>query len=164
MIDGDADLRQRLAVLEDQVAINDLMVEYNLACDEPLRKGERVAACFTEDGVWESIGVHGNPAWAAAGRAALAIKFDRNIERMPFSAHFLVGGTVRVAGDEASGSWRYFQSATYRDGRALWIAGCYFVEFRRRERSWLIERLRVENYFTTPYEAGWAEMAHVDTP
>jgi hypothetical protein len=146
------------------MAINELMTEYNVACDAPGERGERVAACFTDAGRWESVGAHGNPAWAAAGRAALVQKFDRNIERMPFSAHFLTAGTVRVAGDEAVGSWRYFQSATYRDGQALWIAGSYLADLSRVGRSWLIEHLRVENYFTTPYEAGWAQTPHVDTP
>lgn len=153
-----------LAALEARVAIEDLMVEYNRACDAPADKGRRIAACFTEDGRWESVGPHGNPDWAAQGRPALVRKFDRNLDRMPFSAHFLTNGTVRVRGDQATGDWAYFQAATYRDGTALWIAGTYAVDFRLVDRVWLIDHLRVSNWFTTPYTEGWSAVEHMETP
>lgn len=161
---GAPTVEQRLAALQDRADIEDLMVEYNRACDAPTGKGERIAACFTPDGRWESIGRHGNPGWAATGRPALVAKFDRNVERMPFSAHFVTNGTVRVDGDTARGSWAYFQTATYRDRTALWIAGTYWVELRRFEGTWLIDHLQVDNWFTTPYASGWAEVEHVETP
>lgn len=140
------------------------MVEYNRACDASTGKGSRVAACFTENGRWESVGPHGNPGWAATGRAALVAKFDRNDERMPFSAHFLTNGTVRLGEDAATGTWAYFQAATYRDRTALWIAGSYLVDFVREEGCWLIDHLQVSNWFTTPYETGWAKLEHMETP
>jgi hypothetical protein len=158
------ELTARLGALEDRAAIEDLMVEYNQACDVPAGKGPRIAACFTETGRWDSVGPHGNPSWSAVGRRALVEKFDRNVERMPFSAHFLTNGAVRLDGDRASGSWTYFQTATYRDRTALWIAGAYRVDLVRQERRWRIEHLSVHNWFTTPYASGWAEVEHVETP
>jgi hypothetical protein len=182
------DQLRRLTILEDREAIAALMVEYNRACDAPADRGARIAACFTESGSWASVGAHGNPDWAATGHAALVRKFDRNIERMPFSAHFLTNGTINLRynpeqhsdadqrispeqhnspdqrSDHADGSWLYFQTATYRSGQALWIAGAYEVSFHREGDSWLIQHLAVNNFFTTPYEAGWALMPHFETP
>jgi hypothetical protein len=159
-----AGVARRLALLEDRAAIDDLMVRYNRACDAEAAKGSMIAACFTLDGRWSSIGPHGNPDWAAVGRPALVAKFDRNTDRMPFSAHFVTNGTVTVDGDGASGRWAYFQTATYRDGTALWIAGTYLADLCRVEDEWLIDRLQVHNWFTTPYASGWAEVEHIDTP
>ncbi len=159
-----ADLRLALRWVEDERAIEALMVAYHVACDHPTEKGARVAALFAEDGRWESVGPRANPAWAAVGRPALVAKFDRNHERMPFAVHHLTGGTVDVRGDLATGSWRYFQSCTHRGTRALWIAGAYQVDLRREGGRWLIAHMRVENYFTTPYDRGWVEVPHVDTP
>jgi SnoaL-like domain len=154
----------RLRRLEDRVALEDLMIAYNRALDVPIGKGERVAACFTEDGQWDSVGPHGDPALSAYGRSALVAKFDRNSARMPFSAHFVSAGQVAILGDEATGEWQYFQMATYRDGTALWIAGTYDVTFRRTSRGWRIARMQVANWFTTPYEQGWGRVEHLATP
>jgi hypothetical protein len=155
----------RLRRLEDRAALEDAMVAYNRALDAPTGKGERVAACFTEDGQWDSVGPHGDPALSARGRPALVAKFDRNSARMPFSAHFVCAGQVTVLGDEATGNWLYFQMATYRDGTALWIAGTYDVKFARHARhGWRIARMQVANWFTTPYEQGWGRVEHLATP
>jgi hypothetical protein len=154
----------RLAALEDRSALDDLMIGYNRALDLPSGKGQGVAACFTADGTWESSGPHGDPALSAAGHAALVAKFDRNVERMPFSAHFVGAGQTQVAGDEGAGEWLYFQMATYRDGAALWIAGTYTGRFARTAAGWRIQHLVVANWFTAPYEAGWARVPHVATP
>ena len=157
-------IEARLALLEDRAAIEAVMVAYMAGCDRPAEKGKHVAACFTDEGRWESVGRHGNPDWTAVGRTAIEVKFDRNTERMPFSAHFLTNGAVTVEGDRARGEWIYFQSATYRDGRALWIAGAYDNRFERTPQGWRIAHLRVSNFFTTPYDKGWGELAHMETP
>lgn len=156
--------RRRLRLLEDRLALDDLMVAYNRALDVPTGKGSAVAACFTEDGSWASVGPHGDPALSASGHVALVAKFDRNTARMPFSAHFVGPGVVTVSGDRAEGSWAYFQMATYRDGTALWIAGTYTGRFRRTGDGWRLAHLDVANWFTTPYEEGWGRVRHLPTP
>ncbi|HMG43755.1 MAG TPA: nuclear transport factor 2 family protein [Acidimicrobiales bacterium] len=167
-------LRAALGDIGDERAIEALMVSYHVACDHPTDKGNQVAALFTEDGRWESVGAHGNPAWAAVGREALIPKFDRNHERMPFAVHHLTGGRIVLAGDGAAatrtarGDWTYFQACTYRGTTPLWISGAYHVAFRREPSvaggRWLITHLQVENHFTTPFDRGWVEVPHVATP
>ncbi|OHV46703.1 nuclear transport factor 2 family protein [Pseudofrankia sp. BMG5.36] len=159
-----ARLLERLDVLESKLAVEELMAAYMEAADLPTGKGEAVARLFAEDGRWESVGPHGNRGWAAVGRAALVPKFDRNVARMPFAAHFLAKGKVQVSGDTARGQWTYFQACTYRDNTPLWIAGSYDNDFTRVDGQWLIAHLRVRNFFTTPFDKGWVAVEHMDTP
>jgi hypothetical protein len=159
-----AALLRRVDELESREAIAGLMTAYMAAADAKADKGVRVAALFTEDGQWESVGPHGNPGWAAQGRAALVSKFDRNVGRMPFAAHFVTNPAVRLDGDSARGQFMYFQACTYRGDQPLWIAGSYDNDFRRVDSRWLISHLRVRNFFTTPFDQGWVKVPHMDTP
>ena len=157
-------LQARLGEVESKAAIEQLMVAYMAAADRTEDKGEHIAALFTSDGRWESVGPHGNPGWAAVGRPALVTKFDRNVDRMPFAAHFLTNTAVTLDGDTAVGRWMYFQACTYRGDQPLWIAGSYENDFRRVDGEWLISHLRVHNFFTTPFDQGWVKVPHLDTP
>jgi hypothetical protein len=154
----------RLDTLESRETITGLMVSYMSATDAREDKGDRVARLFTEDGRWQSVGPHGNPDWAAVGRSALVKKFDRNVDRMPFSAHFVTNPAIQLDGDSARGQFMYFQACTYRGDQALWIAGSYDNDFRRVEGQWLISHMRVHNFFTTPFDKGWAAVPHMQTP
>jgi hypothetical protein len=154
----------RLDALESEKAITGLMVDYMAATDSVADKGAKVARLFTDDGAWESVGPHGNPGWAAVGHEALTTKFDRNVERMPFSAHFVTNAAVELDGDSARGRFMYFQACTYRGDQPLWIAGSYDNDFRRVDGRWLLSYMRVRNFFTTPFDQGWVAVPHLQTP
>jgi hypothetical protein len=154
----------RLDALESKEAINGLMVSYMAATDSQADKGAKVAVLFTEDGRWQSVGPHGNTGWGAQGRAELTTKFDRNVERMPFSAHFVSNEAITLDGDTATGRFMYFQACTYRGDQPLWIAGSYDNEFRRVDGQWLLSHMRVHNFFTTPFDQGWVKTPHMQTP
>jgi hypothetical protein len=159
-----AALLRRVDELESREAIAGLMTAYMAAADAKADKGIKIAALFTEDGKWESVGPHGNPGWTAQGHEALIKKFDRNVDRMPFAAHFVTNPAVQLDGDTARGQFMYFQACTYRGDQPLWIAGSYDNDFRRVEGRWLISHLRVHNFFTTPFGQGWVKVPHMDTP
>ncbi len=57
----------RLDLLESREACLGLMTSYMAATDAETGKGEKVAALFTDDGQWESIGPNGNPAGPPRG-------------------------------------------------------------------------------------------------
>lgn len=161
-------LLQRLDALESREAITGLMTSYMAATDAKTEKGRRVAVLFTEDGQWESVGPHGNPGWAAQGHDALIAKFDRNVDRMPFSAHFVSNAAIQLGSgdqrDTARGQFMYFQACTYRGDQPLWIAGSYDNDFRRVDGRWLVSYMRVHNFFTTPFDQGWVKVPHLKTP
>ena len=158
------ELETRVARLDAEAAVEQVMVAYMAAADRQSDKGAHIAALFTEDGAWESVGPHGNPGWAAVGHEALIAKFDRNVERMPFSAHFVTNPAVQLDGDTARGQFMYFQACTYRGDQPLWIAGSYDNDFRRVEGRWLLAHMRVRNFFTTPFDQGWVKVPHMQTP
>jgi hypothetical protein len=155
---------ERLDQLESKAAIEQVMVDYMYACDRPSDKGHHVAICFAPDGRWASVGELGKPTWGAQGYDELKKKFDRNVERMPFSAHYMANPKVTVTGDTAKGVFMYLQPCTYKDGTALWTAGTYDNSFVRIDGRWLISELQVINYFTTPYDQGWSITREVPTP
>jgi len=163
-------LLARLDALESKEAINGLMVSYMAATDAKADKGAKVAVLFTEDGRWASVGPHGNTGWGAVGHAELTKKFDRNVERMPFSAHFVSNEAITLvpgiddAAVAATGRFMYFQACTYRGDQPLWIAGSYDNEFRRVDGQWLLSAMRVHNFFTTPFDQGWVAVPHLQTP
>ncbi len=163
-----ATLAARVDALESEKAIEQLMVGYMAATDAVSGKGRKVSVLFTEDGSWESVGPHGNPGWAATGHEALIKKFDRNVERMPFSAHFVTNTAIQLGvdgdPDKATGQFMYFQACTYRGDQPLWIAGKYNNDFRRVDGTWLISYMRVHNFFTTPFDQGWVKVPHMQTP
>jgi len=163
----DTQLLARLDELESKAEIEQVMVAYMAAADRTTDKGVHIAALFTDNGAWESVGPHGNPGWAAIGRPALVKKFDRNVDRMPFAAHFLTNGSITIDPadpNRASGTWMYFQACTYRSDQPLWIAGSYANDFERVDGVWLLSYLRVNNFFTTPFDKGWVEVPHMETP
>lgn len=159
-----ARILSRLDALESREEIIGLMTSYMAATDAKEGKGAKVARLFTEDGQWQSVGPHGNPGWAAVGRPALVKKFDRNVDRMPFSAHFVTNPAVQLDGDRATGQFMYFQACTYRGDQALWIAGSYNNDFARVDGRWYFSHMRVHNFFTTPFDKGWAQVPHIQTP
>jgi hypothetical protein len=160
----------RLDALESKEAISGLMVSYMAATDSLADKGAKVAVLFTEDGSWQSIGPNGNPGWAAIGRDALKTKFDRNVERMPFSAHYVTNVAIDLelgpdgTAVAATGRFMYFQACTYRGDQPLWIAGQYQNDFARVDGTWLLSHMRVHNFFTTPFDQGWVKVPHLQTP
>jgi hypothetical protein len=156
----------RLDALESKEAITGLMTSYMAATDSPADKGAKVAVLFTEDGRWQSVGPHGNPGWAAVGHEALKTKFDRNVERMPFSAHYVTNTAIELdlEAGTARGTFMYFQACTYRGDEPLWIAGSYDNEFARVDGVWLLSHMRVRNFFTTPFDQGWVKVPHQQTP
>lgn len=159
-------LLKKLDELASIQAIQQVMTDYMYACDRKSDKGHHVAVCFAPDGRWASVGELGKPTWGATGYEELKKKFDRNVERMPFSAHFLTNPriTVDVEKDTGEGKFMYLQPCTYRDGTALWTSGEYRNTFVRIDGRWLIQELTVSNYFTTPYDQGWAVCQEIDTP
>ena len=159
-------LLRKVDELESAQAVNQVMTDYMYACDRPADKGHHVAICFAPDGKWASVGELGKPTWGATGYEELKKKFDRNVERMPFSAHFLTNSSIQVDVDKdtAVGRFMYLQPCTYRDGTALWTSGEYLNSFVRLDGRWLISELQVSNYFTTPYDKGWGVLKEIDTP
>jgi hypothetical protein len=149
------DLLRRLDALEAEGAVRRIMAECLEAGDA--NDGARVAALFTADGVWEAVGPLAALLGTHTGTDAIARRYSADVHPMSFSRHFLTNEAITVNGDRAAGAWRFLQAATIQ-GQALWGSGAYRADFVRVEGHWKIKHLRIENFFATPYEDGWAKI------
>ena len=155
-------LEERLRAAEDVLAIQRLKARYAQLVDARTpRSGalpqaeidaiaRRIAALFSEDGVWD-------------GGEALGVGHGREeifeILRRPglqFSWHYFVKPDIEVEGDCARGRWDILSPCTSKEGRALWMAGVEHDEYVREGGDWLHARMQLEVGFMASYEKGWA--------
>ena len=70
---------------------------------------------------------------------------------------------IEVNGDQAVGHWLLFQPCTDSTlGGAAWLAATYSDVYVRSSEGWLIDQLKIDVAFFTPYEAGWVEKRFLD--
>lgn len=153
-------IETRLARLEAVERIRNLKGRYCRLCDGDHAGGfdpEKIAALFTEDGVWDA-----GPGMRFEGRSAIAQFFAAIPASMGFARHHATNPEINVAADAMSavGRWHLFEPATLRDGdRAFWIFGRYEDAYVRVGSEWLFRSVRVDILANAPYETGWAGLA-----
>lgn len=155
-------LEERLRAAEDVLAIQRLKARYaqlvdaRTPRDRELPQAEidaiarRIAALFSEDGVWdggEGLGV---------GRGREEIFQILRRPGLQFSWHYFVKPDIEVEGDRARGRWDILSPCTSKEGRALWMAGVEHDEYVRESGNWVHARMRLEVVFMASYEKGWA--------
>lgn len=149
-------LEERLRRLEDEAAIEQLLVEFVAACDDGPYDADRIAALFADDAVLE-LGFLGRH----EGREAIHAFFVDVGRRIVRTVHFQANYRIDVDGDEARGRWYGFETPTF-DGRATWGAFTYDDRYVRRGGKWLIQRLEQRLEFFTDYVRGWARQRLTD--
>src|SRR5438067_10249652 len=94
-------LERRVAALEDQAAIVDVLYRYGHAID--FGDQEMFADCFTEDAVWEAHNAVNGSVMRNAGRDELR-RFVEGHTRPPelFHKHVIAEARVQVDGDAAT--------------------------------------------------------------
>jgi ketosteroid isomerase-like protein len=147
---ADHDLDVRIRRLEDIEAIRALKARYAYLCDTGYDP-DKLAALFTEDGVWESdkFGRH-------VGRAAIREFFAGTSSSITFAMHYMTNPEIEVAGDDASGRWHLFQACTFAENNTpIWGSGRYFERYRRTDEGWRFRHLTLTSCFWTPFDRGW---------
>ena len=148
-------VEERLQLLEDIQEINTLKARYCHACDGfrggPTHDYEGVAACFTEDGVWDPTPLLPK----AQGRQAIR-EMIRSHQTMPFAMHNAVNPVIEVAGDTPTGKFNVIVMVTSADRKAHWVFAHYEDQFVRTPDGWRIQYLRALVDVYASYETGWA--------
>lgn len=148
-----ADIAERLATLEDRVAIGELMQRYAAAADAKYtsahqrRPAAEVAAaalnqaqCFTEDAVW----IGGSFGGALEGRDAIAAFFCNSPWR--FTAHHYGCASMEISGDEAQVRWRLLEVGMREDGVTMLLTGTVRQACRKIPvHGWMIARMVFDN-------------------
>ncbi len=145
------ELAARLQRMEDIEAIRSLKMRYCSACDDNYNP-EAIAACFTEDAVWDA-GMFG----ICEGRQQIREYFAAAPDNISFAIHQVSNPSIEVDGDSAHGQWYLLQPMVMRaTDRAYWLAALYRERYRRVDGQWLIEHLALTIRAMSPYEKGFA--------
>jgi hypothetical protein len=159
-----AALRARVEAAEAVHAIHDLKARYAQLVDERYARGkqaaeekiaaaaERIAALFTEDGVWDGGAALG----VATGRAEIAARM--RAPTLVFSWHFFLKPRIQVDGDGATARWDILSPCTTKDGRPHWMVGFEDDEYARVGGVWLHRRMKLTTVFLAPHETGWQKI------
>lgn len=146
-------LESRVQELQDKEEIRNLRYRYHLYINDD--RFDRVAELFTDDAVVE-IGY----VLRAKGRAEIAASFEAMPKGVKFLKQFIHNHIVDVSGDTAAGASYFEAKYAALDETSLVVAGKYDEDYVRTPGGWLISRMVVELYFTTPLTKGWA----IDNP
>ena len=147
-------LESRISALEDIEAIKRLQADYAAACDDGY-DADRVAAMFTEDGVWD-----GGHLGRVEGREAVRNFFAKSSEIFLFAVHFMIAPNIELAGDgrSARGSWYLWEPCTISDGgdgRRHWSATVYDIEYRKSDEGWQFREMNLDIRIFAPVDEGW---------
>ncbi len=148
-------LEERVQQLEDIEDIRRLKMDYAAHCDNHY-DAPKIAALFTEDGVFEAgeFGVH-------KGRQAVHDLFDPISDDWTFALHYYMGDKIEVTGDTATGTWYFWEPATIK-GIAVFNAATYYDEYRKIDGRWYFTLQKIDFKFLTPYEDGWVKTPFAD--
>lgn len=145
-------LEERLARVEDRIAITELRYAYCYRIDD--RDWEGYTALFTDDASLDF-----GPVGTFEGREAIR-EFAENVvgAQHPFLSHMLHNPVIEIDGDVATGQWYFEVPCTFEDGEAGWIQGTYDDEYRRVDGDWLFSEVVADfNYFAS-YDEGWGDI------
>ena len=151
------ELMARLEKLEDLEAIRRLKHKYCGHCDNEFQAG-KIAALFTDDGVWEA----GEPWGNFVGREAIAEFFRGMPEAVSFSVHALSNEEIDIDGDTATARWRTVIPVTLNSedgGVSHWMFCDYTDEYKKVDGHWLFSRIKADVLRSGDHAEGWSQDA-----
>jgi hypothetical protein len=157
-----AELRTRVQLTEDTLAIYDLKARYGELVDKRYWRGsvvdderlgivsDEISMLFASDATWD-----GGPALGrAVGREAIADQMRKTT--LVFSRHLFVKPRISVVGDRASGRWDILCPCKTTEGESFWMCGYEDDEYvRTAESLWLHRSMSLTTVFFSSTEAGW---------
>lgn len=154
-------IEARLARLEDIEAIRGVLADYchfyDTGWEGAGRDSARVAALFTEDGVWDA-GTVGS----YTGREAIGGWCATYGHAAEMSVHIMMNPKIAVEGEAAHGTWTGLCPLVTPDGEAMWICGRYDCRLVRQAEGWKIALMKFLPAFQTPYADGFGKIRFFD--
>lgn len=149
-----AALERRIEALENIEAIKRLQADYAAACDDNYNP-VRLAAMFTENGVWD-----GGSLGRVQGRTALHDHFAGASTNFLFAVHFMIAPNIQLGddGSTARGSWYLWEPCTLAtdDGPTqYWAATVYDIGYQKVDGEWLFDEMNLDIRIFAPVESGW---------
>lgn len=151
---SDTTIEQRLAELEDQLALQQLLARYAVAVDT--RDWTAYAACFSDDADIDYLasgGPRGTP-------TAVAPWLDASLANFAMSSHYVTNIDITVDGDEAWGTALFYSPmgspAADATMSMLYVGGRYTDRYTRAAGGWKIAARRQD---TGWFSGGWTPPA-----
>lgn len=146
-------LEQQVQELADREEIKELTAQY--AHGVARGEGEKVAALFTDDGVFLNR-FPAKPLTEVRGREALH-KFYGAIKKN-FALPCIHNHIIHLAGDEATGTCS-IEVRINQNGQSMIGSGYYEDRFRRENGRWKFTVRDCTFFHFVPIQQGWAEAA-----
>ena len=148
-----ASIAARIARIEDQLAIERILVDYAAFLDG--RDYAHYAGLFAPDGEWKNAGGShkGPPAIQQMLERTMGPAGAPNLSNY----HIITNPRVDLAGDRATATSRYLFVMRTANGQPMpALAGVYHDEFVRLSGHWKIQRRVADDIMPTPEE--WAKI------
>jgi len=153
-------LEQRLAAVEDERAVRNVLARYMKLCDQPCHDHDfpQLGALFAEDAVWEGVGALYTETFGKQNGRAAIVAFLGNYlaplsAHFKMNAHFLTSDSLAVDRDRAHGQWVMLQASTYEDERSELIGARLTIDFNKtaqQDQAWQITHFRTQRLFCAP--------------
>lgn len=160
-----AALAARLALLEGDRDVRNVLSRYMTLCDQPCADTAfpQLGDLFTEDAVWEGVGALYTQSFGRQqGRAQIVAFLGRYLApstHFKTNVHFLTSDAVRPSAGGVSGQWVMLQTSTYADDSSELIAARLNIDFRQHDGRWQMAHFRTERLFCTPWNGQFAALA-----
>ena len=150
-------IEKRLARLEDIEDIKQLIARYAKAADQ---NGDPVlmAACLTEDAVWNCKEVGG---WTGRDAVVQGLR-ETSTVILPWALHYMTQPIINVAegGQTANGEYYLWELAKAKQDSGetedTWIGGWYESKFRKENGVWLFNHIElILKLMSGASEAAW---------
>jgi hypothetical protein len=155
-----SDLRSRIAILEAERAVRNLLARYMALCDEPCAEHGFLGDLFTADAIWIGRGKPYEGKFGSnRGRENIVAFLGRYLGKgrhFVHNTHFLTSDSVTVdAGAAAArGQWTILQTSSYVSGGAEMLSARLSVDFVCEDGKWRISRFSTTRLFASPWNPG----------
>lgn len=153
-------IEERIQNMEDIEAIKKLKYTYALALDEGYH-GDRVAALFTENGLWSISGVGGT----AKGKDGIRQHTDNLGRDIRWGQHNIFAPVIEISADGKSAVGKFnllclLTMVTPEDpnkNEAYVLSGKYTDKFVKIDDQWYFEELVGSIDQSAPWSEGWVK-------
>jgi hypothetical protein len=148
--------RARVALLEDQDAVENLQATFGFYFDKGL--WEEAAALFTRNGTFE-YGQSGVYIGQERIRRAMLLLGPEGLAQGYLNNHMQLQAVITVApdGETATGRWQGMVMLAEPGANGVWGVGIYENKYAKDDGVWKIESLHFYPTAFTDYDKGWAQ-------
>lgn len=153
------DLINRIAALEAERAIRNVLARYMELCDQPCHDQHfpQLDDLFTDNAIWEGVGeLYTQTFGKQVGVKDIVTFLKQYLSPNPHfkkNTHFLTSDQIYVEGNKAHGKWIMMQISTYENDTAEAIGARLTIDFEQDVHGqWKMAHFRTQRLFNAPWD------------